>query len=299
MSSKSTSSKAGQSFSMDDFASALDKYDFQFDKGQVVRGKVCEYDNSGAYVDIGGKSLAFVSEKEVILRGNQTLEEALPLQEEMEFMIVRGQDEDGQVTLSRRQLEIKEAWTNIAAMSEAGTSVQIRISGVNKGGVTGDIEGLRGFIPRSHLQNQDDMESLIGQLLTASFLEVNPDEKKLVLSQRNAMRASAMSRLAQGTLMEGRVASIKPYGVFVDLGGVSGLLHIREVSGVQIDSLTKIFAIGQSIKVAIAEIDEYRNRISLSTKVLESYPGEILEKFDEVMENAESRLDAVMTEENH
>jgi small subunit ribosomal protein S1 len=298
MSSKSTSSKAGQSFSMDDFASALDKYDFQFDKGQVVRGKVCEYDNAGAYVDIGGKSLAFVSEKEVILRGDQTLEEALPLQEELEFLIVRGQDEDGQVTLSRRQLEIKEAWNNIAAMSEAGTSVQIRISGVNKGGVTGDIEGLRGFIPRSHLQNQDDMESLIGQLLTATFLEVNPDEKKLVLSQRNAMRASAMSRLAQGTLMEGRVSSIKPYGVFVDFGGVSGLLHIREVSGVQIDSLTKIFAIGQSIKVAIAEIDEYRNRISLSTKVLETYPGEILEKFDEVMENAESRLEAVLAAEN-
>jgi small subunit ribosomal protein S1 len=177
-------------------------------------------------------------------------------------------------------------------MAEAGNSVQIRVSGVNKGGVTGDIEGLRGFIPRSHLQNQDDMESLIGQLLTATFLEVNPDDKKLVLSQRNAMRASAMSRLAQGTLVEGKVASIKPYGVFVDFGGVSGLLHIKEVSGVQVESLTKLFAVGQSIKVAIAEIDEYRNRISLSTKVLEAYAGEIIEKFDEVMENAESRLEA-------
>jgi small subunit ribosomal protein S1 len=292
MSSKSISSKASQSFSMDDFAKALDNYDFQCEKGQVVRGKVCEYDNAGAYVDIGGKSLAFVSEKEVILRGDQNLQEALPLGEEMEFLIVKGQDEDGQVTLSRRQLEIKEAWTNIAAMAEAGNSVQIRVSGVNKGGVTGDIEGLRGFIPRSHLQNQDDMESLVGQLLTATFLEVNPDDKKLVLSQRNAMRASAMSRLAQGTLVEGKVASIKPYGVFVDFGGVSGLLHIREVSSVQVDSLTKLFAIGQSIKVAIAEIDEYRNRISLSTRVLETYAGEIIEKFDEVMENAESRLEA-------
>jgi small subunit ribosomal protein S1 len=133
------------------------------------------------------------------------------------------------------------------------------------------------------------MESLIGELLTATFLEVDPENRKLVLSQRGAIQARAIATLEQGSLMSGKVASIKPYGAFVNLNGVTGLLHISQVSGNQIDSLTTVLKVGQDIKVVIAEIDEYKNRLSLSTKVFEEYPGEILEKFDEVMETAEER----------
>jgi small subunit ribosomal protein S1 len=140
------------------------------------------------------------------------------------------------------------------------------------------------------LQQKEDFDSLIGQLLTATFLEVNPDNNKLVLSQRDAIRAAAMTNFEAGTLREGKIVSIKPYGVFVDLGGVTGLLHIKEVSNGQIQSLNTLFKIGQEIKVAIAEVDEYRNRLSLSTKVLEEYPGEIEEKLDEVMATAEERF---------
>jgi small subunit ribosomal protein S1 len=250
-----------------------------------------QYDTNGAYVDIGGKSPGFLPNSEAALGSVENLASIIPLNEELEFMILRGQDADGQVTLSRRQLQIQEAWDTIKETAESGKSTQMRVTGVNKGGVMGEVEGLRGFIPRSHLQQRDNLESLVGQLLTATFLEVNPEQRKLVLSQRDAMKAAAMTKLTQGSLVTGTVVNLKPYGAFIDLGGITGLLHIKEVSGTHIESLNTVFKPGQQIKVLISQVDEYKNRLSLSTKVLEEYPGELLEKFDEVMSNAEERLE--------
>ena len=283
-------STSSQSFSMEDFAQALDEYDYEFAKGQIIRGTVIQHESEGAYVDIGGKSPGFVPTREAALEEVDNLAEVLPLDEEFEFLIIREQNADGQVTLSRRQLEVKQAWDKVAEIADSGKSVQMRVTGVNKGGVTGAVEGLRGFIPRSHLQQRDGLESLVGQLLTATFLEVNPEARKLVLSQRDAMRATAIAKLEQGTLMSGKIVSMKPYGVFVDLNGATGLLHIKEVSGTHIDSLNNLFKVGQEIQVVILDIDEYKNRLSLSTKILEEYPGEIVEKFDEVMSTAETRM---------
>lgn len=290
MNSDSTSSaKSSQSFSMEDFANALEQYDYEFAKGQKIRGKVIQIAPEGVYVDIGGKSPGFVPAREAALDEVDNLAEVLPLNEEREFLIIREQNSDGQITLSVRQLEIDKAWEKVAEIADSGKSVQMRVTGLNKGGVTGEVEGLRAFIPRSHLQQRNNLESLVGQLLTATFLEVNPEQRKLVLSQRDVMRAAAMTKITQGELMTGKIVNIKPYGVFVDLGGATGLLHIREVSNTHIDSLTTLFKVGQEIKVVIKEIDEYKNRMSLSTKALEEYPGEITEKLEQVMATAEER----------
>jgi small subunit ribosomal protein S1 len=285
------SQEPGVSFSIDDFAQALEQHDYQFSKGQVVRGTIFEHSSDGAYVDIGGKSPGFVPVREAAVRSGIPLAESVPLKEVMDFLIISGQNEDGQVMLSRRQLELQKAWENIAQLAESGKSVQMRVTGVNKGGVTGEVEGLRGFIPRSHLIEKEDLDSLVGQLLTATFLEVDPDNNKLILSQRQAARAAAIGKLASETLMKGRVAKIQPYGVFVDIDGVTGLLHISQVSGVPVNALAGVFEIGQEIAVFILDIDEYKNRVSLSTKILESYPGEVLEKLNEVMANAEERAE--------
>ncbi len=280
------------SFSMDDFAKALEKYDYEFAKGQIVKGTVIQYDAEGAYIDIGGKSPGFVPTREAALEFVENIADIIPIGEEFEFLIIKEQNADGQVTLSRRQMQLEAAWDTVTEIAESGKSTQIRVTGVNKGGITGDVEGLRGFIPRSHLQQRDNLESLIGQLLTVTFIEVNPEKRKLVLSQRDAMRAEALTKLVEGALAPGTIVNMKPYGVFVDLGGVTGLLHIKEVSGTRIDSLNTIFQVGQEIKVVISQVDEYNNRLSLSTKVFEEYPGEILEKFDQVMTTAEERLAA-------
>ena len=287
--SDSSSVPNSQAFSMADFENALQEYDYEFTRGQKIEGTVVQVASEGAYVDIGGKSPAFVPTNEAALGFVNNLEAILPVGETKEFLIIREQDAEGQVTLSLRQLALDEAWADIKEMAETGKSTQLRVTGVNKGGITGEVSGLRAFIPRSHLQQRDNLDSLVGQLLTATFLEVNQENRKLVLSQRDAMRAVAMNSIEEGALMPGKIVNIKPYGVFVDLDGATGLLHIKEISKARVESLDNLFEVGQQLKVVIKQIDEHQNRMSLSIKALESYPGENIEKLDLVMSDAESR----------
>jgi small subunit ribosomal protein S1 len=284
-----SSQTANSSFSMDDFAKALEKHDYQFQKGQIVHGKVFQIDHDGAYVDVGGKSSAFLPRDEASLRFVTDLSEVLPMNEELEFLIIREQDAEGQVTLSRKQLEIQHIWEKLAQMQEGSQTVPVRVIGVNKGGVNVEVLSLRGFIPRSHLAERDNLEALKGQTLTVGFLEVDRNNKKLILSQRLAARSSNFSLLEIGQLVEGKVTGIKPFGVFVDLDGVSALLHIKQVSQKFIDSLEKVFQIGQQIKAVIIDLDEGKGRVAISTRVLENYPGEVLENMAEVMTSAEER----------
>ncbi|KAF3885872.1 MULTISPECIES: S1 RNA-binding domain-containing protein [Nostocales] len=285
------SQKADSSFTMDDFAKALEKHDYQFQKGQVVHGKVFQIDPDGAYVDIGGKSSAYIPRDEASLRAVTDLSEVLLLNEEQEFLIIRDQDAEGQVTLSRKQLEIRHIWDRLAQMQENSQTVQVRVNNVNKGGVTVDVQGLRGFIPRSHLTERDNLEALKGQTLSAGFLEVNRSTNKLILSQRVAARSANFSTLEVGQLVEGKVTGIKPFGVFVDLDGTSALLHIKQVSQKFIENLENVFQIGQPIKAAILDLDEGKGRVALSTRVLENFPGEVLENMEDVMASAEARAE--------
>jgi small subunit ribosomal protein S1 len=279
------------SFSTDDFAKALEQHDYQFQKGQVVRGKAFSYESDGAYVDIGGKSAAFLPTEEASLRRISDLSVVVPLQEEMEFLIIRDQNDDGQVTLSRRQLELRQVWERLQDMQAGNQTIQVRVSGVNKGGVTVDVQGLRGFIPRSHLLEKGSLELLVGKALTVGFIEVDRDRKKVVLSERQASQAASMSQLELGQLIEGKITGMKPFGLFVDFGTTTGLLHINQISKNYVSNLESIFEIGQPVKALIIDIDSIKRRVSLSTKVLESYPGEMLEKRDEVMADAEARAE--------
>jgi small subunit ribosomal protein S1 len=283
------SQKANSPFTMDDFAKALEKHDYQFQKGQVVHGKVFQLDPDGAYVDIGGKSSAYIPRDEASLRSVTDLSEVLPLHEELEFLIIREQDAEGQVTLSRKQLEIQHVWEKLVQMQENSQTVQVRVTGVNKGGVTVDLQSLRGFIPRSHLAERDNLEALKGQTLSVGFLEVDRNNKKLILSQRLATRSSNFNLLEIGQLVEGKVTGIKPFGVFVDVEGMGALLHIKQVSQRFIESLEKVFQVGQQIKAVVIDLDEGKGRIAISTRVLENFPGEVVENLEEVMNSAEAR----------
>jgi small subunit ribosomal protein S1 len=281
---------------MDDFAKALEQHDYQFQKGQVVSGKVASYDSFGVYIDIGGKAAAYLPQEEVSIRQVTNLAEFLPEGEEREFLIVREQDADGQVTLSLRQLELKKTWEKMADFQETNQTVQARVSGVNKGGVTADVQGIRGFIPRSHLVDRNNLESLVGKAITVGLIEVDPSKKKLVLSQKLATQAASLGQLEIGQLVEGTIASIKPFGLFVDFEGATGLLHINQISKNYISSLDALFQPGQAIKALIVDLDEVKRRVSLSTKVLESYPGEMVEKMSEVMADAEVRAEKARKE---
>lgn len=277
------------SFSADDFAKALSQHDYGFQKGQVVRGKAFTYDSNGAYVDIGGKSAAFLPATEASLSSLEDWSQAVPLQEERDFLIIRDQDAEGQVTLSLKQLEIQTLWERLLEMQANRQTIQVSVTGANKGGVTVDVQGLRGFIPRSHLEERGNLDLLKGETLATSFLEVDPERDKLVLSHRLASRAERISQLEIGQLIEGRVVKIQPFGVFVEFLGGTGLLHIKEVSQQYVQSLTALFQVGETIKAVIINLDQSRGRVSLSTRVLENQPGEMLEQKAQVMAEAEVR----------
>lgn len=280
-------------FSTEDFARALADHDYTFKTGSTVRGTVIGHGSEGVMVEIGGKSDAFLPLKEASLERIDSLEETLPLGEEFDFLIIRDQDMEGRVVLSLRRLMVQRVWERLLEKEANKDILDVHVTGTNKGGVIVDVEGLRGFVPRSHLSRSEDLDALVGQTLSVGFLEVNQENNKLVLSQRIAARSQAMSTLEVGRLVEGQIVSLKPYGAFVSFDGVTGLLHINQISQNYVDSLPNLFKAGQDIKAIIVSLDEQRGRISLSTKVLEKYPGEVLKEFDTVMADVDNRLQNV------
>jgi small subunit ribosomal protein S1 len=275
-------------FSMDDFEKALSAESVSFEKGSIVTGKIFSHDTNGAYVDIKGKSLAFVPIEEAAGGYEVDLDALLPLGENFDFVVLREQDADGQVTLSRKELQIKYAWEKVADIQANKEPIAVRITGTNKGGVTADFQGLRGFIPKSQLTERD-LESLKGSNVTAIIIEADQERNKLVLSQKQASRSANISQLHLGQLVTGQVVSIKPFGAFVDFDGTTGLLHIKQISQEYIPDVNAVLSIGQEIKALIVALDEGTGKISLSTRVLEIKPGDMLKDQLEVMNTADAR----------
>ena len=283
-----TTSTSAEIFSMDDFAKALDAEVVSFEKDQLVRGKIHSYDSDGVYVDINGKSLAFVPAAEVAADESADLSALLPIGDEQEFLIIREQNADGQVTLSKLQLQMKYAWNQVDDLQSNKESIQLRVTGVNKGGVTVNFQGIRGFIPRSQLVERDH-QSLVGTVIPGIIIEADKDKDKLVFSQRQATRTANFSQLERGQLITGTIVGIKPFGAFVEFDGSTGLLYVKQISQNRVEACEKLFTIGQEIKAMIIDLDEGNGKISLSTRVLENHPGEMLENMAEVMESAEAR----------
>jgi small subunit ribosomal protein S1 len=283
-----TKSTSAEIFSMDDFAKALDAEVVSFEKDQLVRGKIHSYDSDGVYVDIKGKSLAFVPAEEVAADESADLSALLPIGDEQEFIIIREQNADGQVTLSKRQLQVRYAWNQVADIQSNKESIQLRVTGVNKGGVTVNFQGIRGFIPRSQLVERDH-QSLVGTSIPGVIIEADKEKNKLVFSQRQATRTANFSQLERGQLVIGTIVGIKPFGAFVEFDGNTGLIYIKQISESRVESCEQIFTVGQEIKAMIIDLDEGNGKISLSTRVLENHAGEMLEKMSEVMESAAAR----------
>lgn len=164
--------------------------------------------------------------------------------------------------------------------------IDVQVTDINGGGVIVEVLSLQGFIPRSHLIKSHN-KSIIGQSLKVLLLEFKPEEKRLIFSEKKA----AFSMLRIGQLVEGEVVGIQNFGVFVEFNGLQGLLHIREVTDNYVPSLDQLFYVSQKIKAVILKIDntQAKIKISLSTKILEKYPGEMLNNMETLMSEAELR----------
>ena len=289
--SSKSSNRSVDDFDFDEgaFLAALDANEPIGTTGEVVAGTVIGMESDGVYVDIGGKAPGFMPKNECGLGVITNLKERFPKGLEIEVLVTREQNADGMVTISCRALALRQSWDKVKQLEKEGRVSQVKITGFNRGGVTCDLEGLRGFIPRSQLQDGENHESLVGKTLGVAFLEVNSETRKLVLSEKRAATAARFSELEVGQLVEGHVAAVKPYGLFVDLGGVSGLLHQSVITGGSMRSMREVFDHGDAVKALITELDPGRGRIALNTAILEGQPGELLVDKDKVMAEATDR----------
>ena len=276
-------------FDEEAFLAALDENAPVGTTGEVIKGTVIALESDGVYVDIGGKAPGFMPKSEAGLGVITNYQERFPKGLEVEVLVTREQNADGMVTISCHALELRKSWDKVKVLEKEGKVVQVIVSGFNRGGVTCDLEGLRGFIPRSQLQDGENHQELVGKTLGVAFLEVNSGTRKLVLSEKRAATAARFQELEVGQLVEGLVASVKPYGLFIDLGGISGLLHQSSITNGSLRSIREVFDQGDRVSALITDLDPGRGRIGLNTALLEGPPGELLIDKDKVMAEASDR----------
>ena len=276
-------------FDENEFLAALNENEPIGLTGETIKGKIIALESDGLYIDIGGKAPGYMPKKECGIGVITNFKEKFPINLEMEVLVIKEQNADGMVTVSARALILRKSWEKVKEIAKTGELREVLINGFNRGGLTCDVEGLRGFIPRSQLEDGSEYQSFVGKTIKIAFLEVNPETKKLVLSEKKANLVSKFKELQLGQLIEGKILAIKPYGFFVDLGGASGLLHQSSVTKGSLRSLREVFTEGEIIRALITEIDLEKGRIGLDTSLLEGLPGEILIDKEKVMAEANER----------
>jgi small subunit ribosomal protein S1 len=196
---------------------------------------------------------------------------------------IEGYDRDnGLLLLSRKGAAVHADWSSVAV----GMIVEARVTAVNKGGLSVDVNGIRGFMPISQIDiyRVEDTEQYVNQRLRCLVSEVNPAERNLVVSRRDLLekereeaREKLWQELAEGQIREGIVRSVRDFGAFVDLGGVDGLLHVSEMSWSRVQDANQIVQPGQQVKVAVLKLDRERRKVSLGLKQLTASPWDTVD----------------------
>ncbi|BFG14878.1 30S ribosomal protein S1 chloroplastic [Prunus yedoensis var. nudiflora] len=282
-----TAPMEGVSFNLDSFYSALEKYDFNSEIGTKVKGTVFNIDNYGALVDITAKSSAYLPVQEACIHKIKSVEEVgiVPGVRE-EFVIIGENEADDSLILSLKSIQYDLAWERCRQLQAEDVVVKGKVVGANKGGVVAVVEGLRGFVPFSQISTKSTAEELLDKEIPLKFVEVDEEQSRLVLSNRKAM-ADNQAQLGIGSVVLGTVQSLKPYGAFIDIGGINGLLHVSQISHDRVSDIATVLQPGDTLKVMILSHDRERGRVSLSTKKLEPTPGDMIRNPKLVFEKAE------------
>ncbi|KAK3187678.1 hypothetical protein Dsin_027239 [Dipteronia sinensis] len=282
-----TAPMEGVSFTLEQFHAAVEKYDFNSEMGTKVKGTVFCTDAHGALVDITAKSSAYLPLQEACIHKIKNVEEAgiFPGLKE-EFVIIGENQADDSLVLSLRVIHYELAWERCRQLQTEDVVVKGKVVGANKGGVVAELEGLRGFVPFSQISSKSTAEELLGMEIPLKFVEVDEEQSRLVLSNRKAM-ADSQAQLGIGSVVLGTVQSLKPYGAFIDIGGINGLLHVSQISHDRVSDIATVLQPGDTLKVMILSHDRERGRVSLSTKKLEPTPGDMIRNPKLVFEKAE------------
>ena len=167
-------------FTQEEFASLLGKYDYNFKPGDLVKGTVFALEPKGAMIDIGAKTAAFMPVQEVSINRVEGLSDVLQPSESREFFIMSEENEDGQLALSIRRIEYQRAWERVRQLQKEDATIYSEVFATNRGGALVRVEGLRGFIPGSHISARKIKDDLEGEYLPLKFLEVDEERNRLV-----------------------------------------------------------------------------------------------------------------------
>eukprot|EP00887_Chlorella_sp_A99_P001165 scaffold14.g1165.t1 len=259
------------------FEQLLDDFTVSHRTGDKVVGTVFKVDQKGAYVDVGGKSTAYCPTAELSMASISRPTEVVGPDAVREFLVLR-EENNGELMLSLKRLQLQVAWQRLRQCMEEDVSVQGAVVGVNRGGLLVEAEGIRGFCPGSQIGFRvGTFEELMGKEMQFKITEVDEEKMRLMLSSKRAAAEEKAAAFKVGDVVEGSVISVKPYGAFVDIGGgVSGLLHISQISHDRIANVDKVLSEGDRIKVMVLSQERDKGRVSLCTKKLEPMPGDML-----------------------
>ena len=258
-----------------------------FTTDEKVHGVVVGIAPNEIYVDVGRKQAGFVPLAELSADPNAKAEDLVKIGDEMDLLIMRTNDQEGTIMLSKKRLDAIKGWEEIVEANENETVVTGIVTEVIKGGVIAVTNGVRVFIPASQAtaSRGDSLEDLLKQEVKFRIIEVNRGRRRAVGSIRSVLK-DERKKLAEkfwetaeiGKVYTGTVKSLTSYGAFVDLGGIDGMVHISELSWSRIKHPSEIVNVGDTVEVYIKDLDPEKGKISLGYKKTEDNPWEILKR---------------------
>ena len=263
------------------FAELLEQSIKTLNTGDKVIGTVTSIGNTEVQVDLGTKHAGYIPYDEVSADPSVKPEDILKVGDEIEVFVVRVNDQEGTVQLSKKKLDGMRIWDEMSAYAEEKATVEGVITEENKGGLVATVKGIRVFIPASQsgIAKGGDMTGMVGQTVKLKITEVNRARRRVIGSiravnseERKASREKIWAEIEVGAKYHGVVKSLTSYGAFVDIGGVDGMVHVSELSWNRIKTPAEVVKVGDEIDVYVISFDAEKHKISLGYKTAEMNP---------------------------
>ena len=271
---------ASEDYSDDEFHQLAEMYEDtlnEIEEKEIVTGRVVSVDEKYVIVDIGFKSEGIVQTNEF----PDDVVEKLQPGDEVDVFLDKVEDEEGQLILSRRKADILHAWETIERAADTGEVIEGYIKRRIKGGMVADVLGIDAFLPGSQIDVRPvrDFDAYVGKTMEFQVVKLNMQAENVVVSHRaliesdlEEQRQEILETIEEGQVLEGIVKNITDFGVFIDLGGVDGLLHITDLSWGRVDHPDEIISLDQHLNVAVIDFDDETKRVSLGLKQLQPHP---------------------------
>ena len=254
--------------------------------GDIVTGKVDQVNDSEVIVNMRCKKDGILTANEVSLEEGQKLTDLFKVGDEVQAKVIKTDDSDGGILLSKKRLEVNEHWNEINEALENKTPIDVKVVKAVKGGVIAVYKEVSGFIPLSQLSNKyvESADEFLGQVLSVKVTRVDQRRGRAVFSHKAVLAEERQKQIDQiwaalsvDDIVEGTVMRFTDYGAFVDLGGIDGLLHISEISWGKLKHPDEVLHIGQKINVKILSMNKEKGKISLGLKQTTPEPWSVIE----------------------